>query len=206
MIDVGATLRAMRLEARGDGNGPFAGLPQYGVADLWGKSFGYDHVWDVIEETRRLGVSRRISGVPSLTPPYPVLMMHVEGFVSVPTGDWQFVDRYFDVAEIDTRPWRDAESLGRVGDDSYLLHPHTEFYKFVSDMDRDDTLDDFMEYTRTEFHQGVFGLSWITDIVYVLGRNDTEVPEKYADRGVVAAVTQDDPRAEDVDESGHAGR
>jgi len=187
---------------------PFAGLPQQGIADLWGKSAGYECVYDVAIETCMKGICRRIAKVPDLETPFPVLMMHMHAVVDAPipemAWDWletmgiewsrtQGIENPIDVLD---RPWQAASSLGRVGDQDYMTHPHFDLWRVISEMAvNENYLDWWLEDNQVELRQGVFGLGWITKVVYVLGKDDEEVPEAYADRGVLPAVNTHDPRA-----------
>jgi hypothetical protein len=196
----------------------FAGLPLVGVADLWGKSAGYETVWDVIAETQAKGISRRIANVPDLEVPYPVLMMHMDADIyssqeaytpSVSVWDIE-ITKWFEMkrAEFDGSPfvlsgahdlWAQpfvvAESLGRKGDDDFMYHPHVKLYTAIHELKKVKLYNEFRFEFNIYVDQGIFGLSWITSICYVLGEDETEVPPALAKRGVEAAVGEDDPRA-----------
>jgi len=223
-IDVPATLQRVGLVSDAGNPAyaePFAKLPRLGIVDLWGMSAGYETAWDVIEETCRLGISRRIAQVPSLQVPYPVLMAHKNAVVDF--AHLEFVDDWLrDWAERQpwgegmspTEPgwgyeydtgkgfsvlynehsWLGAESLGRVGDDDYLWHHYVDLLWAVGQLTAQGVLDKFLHETGSELREGVFGLSWVTAIAYVLKPHETEVPEHLAEKGVVAAVPEGDPR------------
>jgi hypothetical protein len=196
----------------------FAGLPVYGVADLWGKGAGYKTVWDVIEETRQKGVCRRIPQVPEVELPCPILMMHMDAVVSrtyrAPHDlkvwlhghgvEWSMTGGEdeppgYQLGTVSGQPWHsEAESLGRVGDDDFMWHPYVKLYKKIAGLKEEKLFSEFCRQFGME--QGVFGLSWITKFAYVLGEGETEVPDHLKAKGVEAAVGEDDPRAKFLEE------
>ena len=206
VVDMPATLINLSLTFDSDLE-PTHNLPKYGIADMWGMAAGYLYVWDAIEETCRLGVSRRVGNIPDLPFPIPVLMMHMHAVLDAPSGAcWDYLSRQYGfeqicdhdgtIGTIGNMPWCLAKSLGHVGDNDYLWHPYAKLWELVPQMDRDEKLDWFLEWFQVEQRPGVFGLSWITHAAYVLGPGETEVPAKWADRAV-PAVNERDPRAKD---------
>ena len=201
-VDMWATLGQCNGLAFDGADLPFARLPRHGIADLWGKAAGYEHVMDVILETMEKGISRRIAKVPDLETPFPVLMMHVDAVVNAPIPEmaWDWLEDMgiynLDRDTVSTRPWHTAPSLGRTMDRTYLDHPYINVWEAIQKMDREDKLDWWIEDNQIELRQGVFGLGWITEVVYVLGKDEDEVPEKYVEKGVVAAVNEHDPRGQ----------
>jgi len=198
--------------------GRFARLPKIGVADYWGQSQGYKSVWDCVEETQRLGVCRRVANVPSVPLPTPVLMLHAEAVMDVSgqrARDWLteqfgwtaeqepawassvYSDR-FGMVDVEDQPWREAHSLGREGDDDFMWHPHVKLWEIMPQLRKRRLFSKFRGECGVRFEEGVFGLSWITDVAYVLKRGEKEVPNHLAARGVIAAVAQDDSRAREV--------
>lgn len=208
VVDMPSTLLNLGLTFDSDLE-PTHNLPKYGIADMWGMSAGYPFVWDAIEETRRLGVSRRVANIPDIPFPIPVLMMHMHAMWDMPgTGEtalnwlcdnfgWESLSEHNGVAaSTPSMPWCLAKSLGHVGDDDYLWHPYARLWELIPQIDRDERLEWFLEWFQVEQRPGVFGLSWITHAAYVLGPGETEVPAKWADRAV-PAVSETDPRAVD---------
>lgn len=200
IVDVPTTL----LKADGlrvDGNDSFAGLPKIGIADLWGKSAGYTTVWDVIAETATKGISRRVAHIPDIPRPFPILMMHMNTVLNIPNPnaavEW-LLDHGITINEevypLFGMPWRGAESLGHVGDKTYLDHPYVALWAALAALDPE-LMQMFLEYHQIEFRQGVCGLSWITQAVYVLKDDETDVPEELAEKGVIAGIGESDPRA-----------
>lgn len=203
--------------------GRFARLPKIGLADYWGQSQGYRNVWDVVEETQRFGICRRVANVPSVPLPCPVLVLHAEAVMSVPPSrsgvtikswldgygirwDFQGVQALREYVEdvqpllvsVDDQPWREAHSLGRKGDDDFMWHPYTDLWRIIPELKRHQLFKRFRQECSARFEQGVFGISWLTDFCYVLKDDETEVPAHLAERGVVGAFAQDDLRAKEV--------
>lgn len=213
VVDIPSTLANLSLTLDSDLEASH-NLPKKGLADLWGMSTGYKEVQDVIEETMLKGVSRRVAAIPDIEFPCPVLMMHMHAVLDIPDPEraWKWLndktgwEPYIEFAfpdmtdaptvYVDSRPWLDAESLGHVGDDTYLWHAYAALYELIPQLQKDDLWDWFMEWFCIEYRPGVFGLSWITHAAYVLGPGETEVPAKWADRAV-PAVGESDPRAVD---------
>lgn len=206
--------------ARGES---FAGLPSVGVADLWGKSAGYETVWDAIAETRALGISRRIANVPDLVVPYLVLMMHMDADVysmqeayATAASVWDIeIPEWFEMKRAGgsllrpfvlnnayslwAQPFLEAKSLGIKDDDDFMYHPYVKLYAAIHELKKAYLYNEFKREFGIYTEQGVFGLSWVTSICYVLGEDETEVPPALAKRGVEAAVGEDDPRATETD-------
>lgn len=196
--------------------GRFARLPRIGIADFWGQSRGYRNVWDCVEETRRLGVCRKVANVFDVPLPCPVLMLHAEAVITPgrawsSVGGWLFGQgiewdvAYYqgedatDIVTVEKQPWREVGSLGRVGDDDFSWHPYVELWGVVSKLRERRLFSKFRDECSIRFEEGVFGLSWISDFVYTLKDDEAEVPVHLAEKGVVGALTQDDPRVKEVE-------
>lgn len=188
----------------GLGSEPFAQLPIWGMADLWGKSAGYKTVWDVIEETVAKGVARRIPKVPDVTLPCPLLMLHMNTFASprmTTNTDTlrELLPEFFSGSPPNAlflfdQPWRDAKSLGRSGDDTFMSHPHVRFWQVIGQIDtrkRNKTLKE-LDVRLTE---GIFGFTWITAFCQVLKPHEDRVHDNLAQVGVLPALAPNDPRA-----------
>lgn len=201
VIDVPTTLTGGHW-LRTDGNAEFGGLPRLGIADLWGKSVGYESVWDIIQETRLLGLTRRVSQIPDIPRPFPVLMMHVDAYFDIP-----LLSLFMDILNnhevhvddmLEDKSWTRLydKSIGRRGDPDFMDHQYVYLYEMQKVLERTGDWDGILEDCRVEMRQGVFGLSWVTDAVEVLPHDRNHVREDLAERGVLPAVSVDDPRAE----------
>lgn len=183
------------------------GLPAVGVADLWGRSAGYKDAWDVAHECSFKGTARRIAQVPDVPLPYPVLALHKEAMLVSPLG-WGVVQDWLlghDLVwspmgdgvdwTVDDTPWVGAESLGRVGDETYHGHPYTGLMRVMPELRRRRLRSQFVRECQIEFEEAVFGMTWITAIVWVLGEEESAVPKELAKKGVLPAMGEGDPRA-----------
>ena len=189
----------------------FAGLPTIGVADLWGKARGYKTPWLVAEETMRLhGISRRIPKPPDLPLPILVLVMHGDAVINLGKGTltdallWIGKALAVDVfspnwADLDTQPWREAESLAMAKDDNYAWHPYVLLWQFQEELRQKKLWGKFVKAFDVTTEQGVFALTWINAIVKVVGVDqepDEVLTEEDVRKGVQPAYHHDDPRAD----------
>jgi hypothetical protein len=196
-----------------DYQGRFARLPRTGLADFFGVSQGYRNFWDVLFETSVKGLCRRVAQPLDIPLPCPVLLMHSQVVVD---ADWVDVEEWLreqgiewapghldstpeglvrNTAMMDDQPWREAQSLGHTGDDDFLWHPHSLLWQAIATLCERRLLAKFVRECDVQFGQGVGGLSWLTDWAMVLREDQDEVPDHLARKGVIAAVTEDDPRA-----------
>lgn len=190
-------------------------IPSVGLADLWGVGAGYKDTWDAVAETKAKGICRRVAKVSDLRTPIPVLMMHMEAVVTLPeTVTWDEVNAWLDERDIEPvqtydpdaavfihdKPYLDEEKLGRVGCDTFLWHPYIKLYMLLSELRARRLRTKFLREFDVSLTQGIFGLSWITAFVYVLGEDEDTVPDELAQKGVLSAITEDDPRREEATE------
>lgn len=91
--------------------------------------------------------------------------------------------------------WQDADRLGRVGCDDYLWHSHVDLWRLVPKLKEARLLSRFMRECDITFDMGVFGLTWITNIVQVLRPGQDDVDPELKEKGVEAALSEHDPRA-----------
>ena len=205
--------------------GRFAKLPKIGLADFWGKAAGYVNTWDCVEETQRLGVCRRIANVPSVPLPCPILMLHAEAVVEpfnwIAMWYWlhdrhgiewdvqgvQVLRKYVEdgqplqdcrVVGVGDQPWREANSLGRAGDDDFMWHPYVGLWHIIPQLRERRLLKKFREECSVRFEEGIFGVSWISDFCLVLEDDQDEVLGHLAVKGVIPALTENDPRVKEA--------
>lgn len=182
LVDVPSTLRCGRW-LRTDGDEEFGQLPRTGVAVLMNRLQGWNHPYDVFSRVSVWGYYMRVSSLPEIEPPFPILWMHTDAFVTYENaaGYSERVTSYYyrsqsiEVGRIMGRPWWEAgvegDPLGTEGASAFTAHPQFRLWQLEAGLATGDRLRTEKDYGVVK-SAGVFGMSWVSDYAHVLESED----------------------------------
>ena len=164
-------------------------------------------VYQFAEECARLGPSRRINpyGWPEdVQPPLPILFTHDEAVTADAFGmslPYKAIIELFGEKEAEELDWTNTWEHPEFGYEVDLdgsrpyagwSHPMVDVYQHFIELKKARKYSEFIRKHNILFEEGIFGASWITNLVYVLGDGEEEAPADIAARGFEAARLEDE--------------